>query len=152
MNFFPANANGWGGTNFGNQCWGYDTVYSAPGYHGLNDPSKNKLLAHCANLAQDIQYCQSKGKKILLSLGGGHNTYTLTGHSDGEMFAEFLWKSFGPVDQDWLDAGGVRPWDPLPGTEGGATIVDGFDFDIEFASTGKNACCVFELYYAKSFR
>ena len=87
-------------------------------------------------MAQDIQYCQSKGKKILLSLGGGPDTYHLSGKVDGEAFADFLWGAYGPNTTAWT---GPRPFDPLPGTpgEGIATIVDGYDFDIEHPDTGK---------------
>lgn len=136
MNFFPAQGNGWPGTNFGNACWGDGYQYDAPGYGGVYNKKNNHLQSHCTNLAQDIQYCQSQGKKVLLSLGGSGTTYQLTGTADGEFFAKFLWNAFGPKTSSWT---GPRPFDPLPGTAGPATVVDGFDFDIEHASTGKNA-------------
>ena len=64
MDLFPQQANGYGGTNFGNQCYnpkdGY--VYDAPGItvNGVYsyDETKNALLDTCRYLADDIQYCQ----------------------------------------------------------------------------------------------
>lgn len=59
MNVFPEDGNGYGGTNFGNQCWSpAGNVFEGPGYQGVIDPSKDMLLDHCDDLAQDIQYCQ----------------------------------------------------------------------------------------------
>ncbi|OBT88769.1 hypothetical protein VE02_02408 [Pseudogymnoascus sp. 03VT05] len=135
IDYFPAQGNGWPGSNYGSSCWA--TTYTAPGYDGVDDPLNNRLLNHCTGMAQDIQYCQSQGKKILLSLGGGPNTYSLTGKEDGEAFADFLWAAYGPATEEWT---GPRPFDPLPGTdgEGIATVVDGFDFDIEHPDTDKS--------------
>ncbi|KFY86890.1 hypothetical protein V498_07353 [Pseudogymnoascus sp. VKM F-4517 (FW-2822)] len=132
INFFPAQGNGWPGSNYASSCWA--EYYDAPGYNGVDNNTNNLLLSHCPDMAQDIQYCQSKGKKILLSLGGGPDTYHLTGKVDGEAFADFLWKAYGPKTTAWK---GPRPFDPLPGTPGDeiATIVDGYDFDIEHPDT-----------------
>ena len=60
MDVFPEDGNGYGGTNFGNQCWdpAHGYAFKGPGVLGVVDPSKNKLLSHCPNMAQDIQYCQ----------------------------------------------------------------------------------------------
>ncbi|KFY89903.1 hypothetical protein V498_06270 [Pseudogymnoascus sp. VKM F-4517 (FW-2822)] len=136
INYFPEQGNGWPGSNYASSCWA--ETYDAPGYRGVDNPAHNRLFNHCPNMAQDIQYCQSKGKIMLLSLGGGPNTYSLTGKEDGEAFAEFLWKAYGPVTEEW---DGPRPFDPLPGTEGHgiATVVDGFDFDIEHPDSDKSA-------------
>jgi len=83
----------------------------------------------------DIPLCQSVyGKNIVLSLGGGAGGYQLTGAEDGEAFADFLWGAFGPQTQEWLDQGLPRPFD---GPDGEAVEVDGFDFDIEIPSPGK---------------
>ncbi|KFY10780.1 hypothetical protein V491_07476 [Pseudogymnoascus sp. VKM F-3775] len=132
INFFPAQGNGWPGSNYASSCWA--EYYDAPGYNGVDNNTNNLLLSHCPGMAQDIQYCQSKGKKILLSLGGGPDTYHLSGKVDGEAFADFLWGAYGPNTTAWT---GPRPFDPLPGTpgEGIATIVDGYDFDIEHPDT-----------------
>ncbi|KFY26601.1 hypothetical protein V493_03992 [Pseudogymnoascus sp. VKM F-4281 (FW-2241)] len=136
INYFPAQGNGWPGSNYASSCWA--ERYEAPGYRGVDNPRNNHLLTTCPQMAQDIQYCQSKGKKMLLSLGGGYKTYALTGKEDGEDFAEFLWAAYGPKTDEWT---GPRPFDPLPGSEGEgiATIVDGFDFDIEFPDSDKSA-------------
>ncbi|ELR10751.1 hypothetical protein VC83_00126 [Pseudogymnoascus destructans] len=136
INYFPEQGNGWPGSNYASSCWA--STYTAPGYNGVDNLLHNRLFNHCPGIAQDIQYCQSKGKKMLLSLGGGPNTYSLTGKEDGESFADFLWAAYGPSTDEWT---GPRPFDPLPGTEGEgiATVVDGFDFDIEHPDTDKSA-------------
>lgn len=83
----------------------------------------------------DIPICQSVyGKKIVLSLGGGGGGYQLTGATDGEAFADFLWGAFGPQTQDWLDQSLPRPFD---GPNNSSVEVDGFDFDIEIQSLGE---------------
>ncbi len=127
MHVFPAQGNGFPGTNFGNQCQG--GVYPGPG----NNPSANQLQSQCPQLVADIPVCQSTyGKKIILSLGGATGTYQLTGASAGTAFADFLWGAFGPYNATWVAKGLPRPFDGLnKGVE-----VDGFDFDIEYASSG----------------
>lgn len=149
INYFPEQGNGWPGSNYASSCWA--ETYTAPGYRGVDNPAHNRLFNHCPGMAQDIQYCQSKGKKMLLSLGGGPDTYSLTGKEDGESFAEFLWGAYGPITDEWT---GPRPFDPLPGTEGEgtATIVDGFDFDIEHPDTGKICVPKSRVRVAKSSR
>ena len=78
--------------------------------------------------------CSSDLKKIVLSLGGGGGGYQLTGATDGEAFADFLWGAFGPQTQDWLDQSLPRPFD---GPNNSSVEVDGFDFDIEIQSLGE---------------
>ncbi|KAK6453589.1 chitinase, partial [Scheffersomyces xylosifermentans] len=74
-------------------------------------------LLHCSQIASDIKYCQSQGKKILLSLGGATGSYGFSSDADGESFAATLWNKFGAgTDSE-------RPFDDA--------VVDGFDFDIE---------------------
>lgn len=60
-------------------------------------------------------------------------------HDDGVYLAKFLWGAYGPYQQAWVDAGGVRPLDGgWSGTDASMKIdVDGFDFDIEKASPSK---------------
>ncbi|RDW82575.1 glycoside hydrolase family 18 protein [Coleophoma cylindrospora] len=129
VDVFPAQGNGYPGTNFGNQCWGYPYVYSGPG----NTPRNNSLQAVCPQMVADIPICQNTyGKKIILSLGGGTNGYQLTGAANGIAFADFLWGAFGPQTTAWKGAGKPRPFD---GAKGQAVEVDGFDFDIELPST-----------------
>ncbi|KAK9489164.1 putative endochitinase [Lipomyces doorenjongii] len=130
---FPAQGNGYPGTNFGNQCWGGKYVYPGPG----NNPSHNQLQSECPQLVADIPVCQSTyGKKIILSLGGSKAGYQVTGVADGQAFANFLWGAFGPQTTAWLAAGKPRPFD---GPNNQAVVVDGFDFDIEIPSTDNQA-------------
>lgn len=108
------------GTNFGNHC---DAIYYTNSKTSLASP----LLSKCTVMAADIQYCQEKGKKVLLSIGGASVTgsnYALSSNTKGEEFATFLWKSFGPYDSKYT---GPRPFDYA----GNHVSVDGFDLDIE---------------------
>jgi chitinase len=106
-------------------------VYAGPG----NDPALNELQSECPNLVADIPVCQSQyKKKIILSLGGGLETYGLTGAANGTAFADFIWGAFGPQTKQWLARGLPRPFD---GPNNQSVEVDGFDFDIEFPSTGR---------------
>ncbi|TDZ13372.1 putative endochitinase [Colletotrichum spinosum] len=107
VHLFPAQANGFPGTNFGNRCGGQ--VYPGPGFNGVNDPSRDQLQSNCPSLNAQIPVCQQQyGKKILLSLGGGVTTYQLTGRNEGELLATYLWHMFGPKSPDWT---GPRPFD-----------------------------------------
>ncbi|KAH8898654.1 glycoside hydrolase, partial [Thozetella sp. PMI_491] len=126
---FPQQANGYPGINFGNQCWG--ETYPGPGYNGQNNPDNNHLYV-CPNLQQDLNRCRQTSKaKIILSLGGATQTYSLTGETDGSNLAWYLWRMFGPLDSGWVKQGGPRPFD----YNGTPFSVDGFDLDIEFPST-----------------
>jgi hypothetical protein len=147
MNAFPAQGNGLPGFVAGDYgCWGPEgyPYYQGPGYDGDNDPENNLLPSRCPNIQQDIPLCQQLGKKILLSLGGGSGNYQLTGAADGVAFAEFLWGAYGPYNQSWIDlnpATNIRPFDRgLYNTSTSTDYqidIDGFDFDIELAPTGK---------------
>ncbi|KAI8376761.1 glycoside hydrolase superfamily, partial [Choanephora cucurbitarum] len=66
----------------------------------------------------DIKYCQSKNKKILISMGGATPTYGLESAKEGEDLADELWDVFGGGKSNK-----VRPF--------GTAIADGFDLDIE---------------------
>eukprot|EP01105_Mastigella_eilhardi_P028231 TRINITY_DN9177_c0_g1_i1.p1 TRINITY_DN9177_c0_g1~~TRINITY_DN9177_c0_g1_i1.p1 ORF type:complete len:461 (-),score=107.84 TRINITY_DN9177_c0_g1_i1:71-1453(-) len=82
-------------------------------------------LIHCPSIAADINYCQSKGKVIMLSLGGGVGTYQFASAAEATSFAGTIWNMF---------LGGSsshRPFD--------ATVLEGIDLDIEQGSY---------LYYA----
>ncbi|KAI7853268.1 glycoside hydrolase superfamily [Circinella umbellata] len=72
-------------------------------------------------MESDIKYCQSKGKLILLSLGGATGTYGLSSDSEGQRLADSLWDLFGGGQSD------TRPF--------GSASVDGFDLDIEAGET-----------------
>ncbi|KAK4649547.1 Chitinase 2 [Podospora bellae-mahoneyi] len=120
----PSGAN-WPGTNFGSHC---DGVYYK--YNGAN----TNVQSDCGKIAADIRYCQKKGKKVLLSIGGEWKTtanYDLSSEAEGRRFALFVWQAFGP-----RIAGSTvpRPFDDyyLNAEEGEENFVfDGFDFDIE---------------------
>lgn len=75
-------------------------------------------LLHCTQIAEDIETCQSLGKKVLLSLGGASGSYLFSDDSQAETFAQTLWDTFGEGT-----GASERPFD--------SAVVDGFDFDIE---------------------
>lgn len=73
----------------------------------------------CAGLGNDIGYCQSRGIKVLLSIGGGGHSYSLSSASDAQAVARYLWFSFLGGDD-----GRSRPF-------GNDAALDGIDLDIE---------------------
>lgn len=77
-------------------------------------------LLSCPTMAQDIKTCQSKGKTILLSLGGASGSYGFDSGSQGTEFADTLWNLFLGGSSD------TRPF--------GTAILDGFDLDTEAGS------------------
>ncbi|CAM0136990.1 Chitinase 2 [Umbelopsis sp. WA50703] len=80
-------------------------------------------LYHCPSIGADIKTCQSKGKKIILSLGGAVGSYGFTSDSAAQSYADEIWGLFGNGN------GSLRPFD--------TAVVDGFDLDIEGgANTG----------------
>ncbi|KAF5718942.1 endochitinase 2 precursor [Fusarium mundagurra] len=113
---------GYLGTNFAGHC--------AAGVYSNKDGVASSLLSECYTIKEGIPYCQERGVKVLLSIGGVYNeagsNYKVTTDDKGVDFADFLYKAFGPYDQSW---GGPRPFDSDDGTTRPA--VDGFDFDIE---------------------
>lgn len=114
-------ASGYPGTNFAGHC-------GAATYNNTEGVSSN-LLSECVDIINSISYCQDQGVKVLLSIGGvysSYSNYTVSSTQNGQKFAEFLYKAFGPYDASWH---GPRPFDN--GTH--RTHVDGFDFDIEGA-------------------
>lgn len=138
MHLFPAQANGYPGIDFGNQCWAAEP-YPGPGYRGQNKPANNRLRK-CPNLQRDLHACRQQNtgiarKTILLSVGGGSTAYQLTGAADGDALAKQLWYMFGPRQNSWVKQGLPRPFDL--GSVGFA--VDGFDLDIEHRSTDGGA-------------
>ncbi|KAI8339164.1 glycoside hydrolase superfamily [Chlamydoabsidia padenii] len=74
-------------------------------------------LLHCPSIAKDIKTCQSRGKKILLSLGGASGSYGFDSDDEATDFAQTLYDMFGGGDHKY------RPFDDA--------VIDGFDFDIE---------------------
>ncbi|CCH41767.1 Chitinase 2 [Wickerhamomyces ciferrii] len=96
-----------------------------PGYNGAPtlslatscfDKYSNGVL-DCPDIGDEITECQSKGKKILLALGGQAGVYGFTSDSEAEEFADTLWNLFGEGISE------TRPF--------GNSTIDGFDFDIE---------------------
>ncbi|KAL4793404.1 glycoside hydrolase superfamily [Aspergillus venezuelensis] len=82
-------------------------------------------LKNCPQIGEEITTCQSKGKTILLSIGGA--TYSEGGFastSAADAGAELIWKTFGP------DSGDSKIHRPF-----GKAVIDGFDFDFEAAVT-----------------
>ncbi|KAK7270443.1 hypothetical protein RIF29_23583 [Crotalaria pallida] len=75
----------------------------------------------CTKLQSEIQYCQSKGIKVLLSLGGADvrptYDYSLCSPQDAKNVAKYLYNNF------------------LNGQNGplGSVTLDGIDFDIEYS-------------------
>ncbi|TKY66410.1 Acidic endochitinase [Spatholobus suberectus] len=80
---------------------------------GHCDPSSNG----CTKFSDEIKTCQSKGMKVLLSLGGASGSYSLSSADDATQVANYLWNNF---------LGGQSSSRPL-----GDAVLDGIDFDIE---------------------
>ncbi|KXX82582.1 Endochitinase 2 [Madurella mycetomatis] len=114
------------GTDFARHCM---NAYYQDAQH-----RDSKLLSKCGRIAADVRYCQKKGKKVLLSIGGHVSStaeYSISSPPEGEYFADFIWGAFGPYSPSWTKA---RPFDDFYGgaDEGEEHFVfDGFDFDIE---------------------
>lgn len=82
----------------------------------LSDNCRN--VDNCIEAAQDIRYCQSKGIKTLISVGGAEGPY----HKqkwDPDLFAWWMWNKF---------LGGT---DPTVSRPFGDVILDGVDYDPE---------------------
>lgn len=84
--------------------------------------SKSGMSSQCENLATSIRKCQSKGVKVILSLGGAVGQYSLSSQSDAESIGQYLWDAYGDTKAEKIH----RPF--------GKTFVDGWDFDIEVSS------------------
>ncbi|XP_022996080.1 acidic endochitinase, partial [Cucurbita maxima] len=74
----------------------------------------------CAFLSSEINACQSQGVKVLLSIGGGAGSYSLSSADDAAQVANFIWNNY---------LGGQSSSRPL-----GDAVLDGVDFDIEAGS------------------
>ncbi|KAK7279865.1 hypothetical protein RJT34_24924 [Clitoria ternatea] len=81
----------------------------------------NPATNSCTKFSADIKDCQSKGIKVLLSIGGGIGSYSLASPEDARNVSTFLWNTF---------LGGKSSSRPL-----GDAVLDGIDFDIELGST-----------------
>ncbi|KXN69233.1 glycoside hydrolase family 18 protein, partial [Conidiobolus coronatus NRRL 28638] len=74
-------------------------------------------LANCPEVGQDIKYCQSKGKAVVLSMGGYSGDYTIKQEKHAHHLANKMWDLF---------LGGKSKFRPF-----GDVILDGVDLDIE---------------------
>lgn len=79
-------------------------------------PTKGNATVSCPSLAANITYCQSVGKKVLMSLGGSSSNLTLNTSSDAQQAANILWNVFGAGTA----TPSLRPF--------GNVTLDGFDF------------------------
>ena len=84
---------------------------------GHCNPSANT----CTRLSSEIKACQGRGIKVLLSIGGGAGSYSLSSADDAKQVANYLWNTY---------LGGKSNSRPL-----GDAVLDGIDFDIELGST-----------------
>ncbi|KAI3425428.1 Glyco_hydro_18 domain-containing protein [Psidium guajava] len=75
----------------------------------------------CTSISNGIRSCQNQGIKVMLSLGGGVGSYSLSSAADARNVADYLWNNF---------LGGTSSSRPL-----GDAVLDGIDFDIELGST-----------------
>ncbi|TKY61306.1 Basic endochitinase [Spatholobus suberectus] len=80
---------------------------------GHCDPTSNG----CKILSKDINNCQKRGIKVMLSIGGGSPGYSLSSAEDAKNVADYIWNNF---------LGGKSSSRPL-----GDAVLDGVDFDIE---------------------
>lgn len=120
MNKSPNNAPAWvPGDNFAGYCG--SEVFTFP------NGTETEIYTHCPAISDSIRYCQRKGVKVLLSVGGADissSDYGMSTVDEGKYFAEYLWKMVGPKDASF---NGPRPFDTSKYTN----VLDGFDFDIE---------------------
>ena len=84
---------------------------------GHCDPASNG----CTAVSDGIRSCQSRGIKVMLSIGGGVGNYSLASQADAKNVTDYLWNNF---------LGGQSPSRPL-----GDAVLDGIDFVIELGST-----------------
>ncbi|CDO71799.1 Glycoside Hydrolase Family 18 / Carbohydrate-Binding Module Family 5 protein [Trametes cinnabarina] len=85
-----------------------------PVFSGTNMPD-------CSFLASDIQFCQSKGKIVTISLGGATGAASFTSDDQASAFGDTIWNTF------LGGSSSVRPF--------GGAVLDGIDLDIEGGST-----------------
>lgn len=89
---------------------------------GLNFANLGEYPADAADIkliGDDIKYCQSKGKTILLSMGGAEGQYGFSSAADAESVAVDFHNMFGTGVATEVD----RPF--------GDAVIDGYDLDIE---------------------
>ncbi|KAK6339579.1 hypothetical protein TWF718_008976 [Orbilia javanica] len=74
----------------------------------------------CPELAQEIEYCRGKGKKILVSLGGATAGYEIQSPAEAAAAAKQVWDTYLGGGQGGM---AIRPF--------GEVEVDGVDLDLE---------------------
>ncbi|KAI0351780.1 glycoside hydrolase [Trametes cingulata] len=92
-----------------------------PVFSGTNMPD-------CSFLASDIQFCQSKGKIVTISLGGATGAASFTSDDQASAFGDTIWNTF------LGGSSSIRPF--------GGAVLDGIDLDIEGGSTAHFAAFV----------
>ncbi|KAJ2448158.1 Chitinase 2 [Coemansia sp. RSA 2336] len=95
------------------------------------DTFPGSQLLHCPEIAADIKQCQSKGKAVILSMGGAAGAYGFSSDSDAQKYADTVWDMFLGGN------GSQRPFDDA--------VLDGIDLDIEGGSTAGYAAFVGQL-------
>jgi len=84
----------------------------------------------CSSLAADIRTCQSTGKKVFISIGGGDaDSGSVTSQADAEGVAWTLWNSY--ANPNVTSNAAPRPF--------GDVFVNGWDLDIESNPTSQNS-------------
>ncbi|CAI7627436.1 unnamed protein product [Penicillium pancosmium] len=84
--------------------------------------STSGISSQCEKLAASIGKCQSKGVKVILSLGGAVGPYSLSSKTEAETIGQYLWDAYGNREVKNVH----RPF--------GGNFVNGWDFDIEISS------------------
>ncbi|KAF8140016.1 glycoside hydrolase family 18 protein [Boletus edulis] len=118
-----------------------DTFFGTGGLPVLNlantcNPTDNATfpgtdLANCSALAADIEYCQSQGKIVTISLGGAGGGVGFTSDAEAQTFAQTIWNLF---------LGGKSNTRPF-----GSAVLDGIDLDIEGGGSTGYAAFVTEI-------
>ncbi|KAF9984511.1 Chitinase 1 [Mortierella antarctica] len=72
-------------------------------------------------MAQDIKFCQSQGKAVILSIGGASGSYAIGDSAAGQAFAKTIWDMFLGGSSE------TRPFEDA--------ILDGVDLDLEDGAT-----------------
>ncbi|XP_028756079.1 hevamine-A-like, partial [Neltuma alba] len=96
---------------------------------GHCDPSSS---SRCTAIGTQIKHCQQQGIKVMLSLGGGYASYSLSSSKDAQNVSDYLWKNF---------LGGSSSSRPF-----GDAILDGIDLDVQHSTLH----CVDLARYLKS--
>ncbi|OJT03206.1 Chitinase 1 [Trametes pubescens] len=88
-------------------------------------------MPDCSFLASDIQFCQSKGKIVTISLGGATGAASFTSDEQAAAFGDTIWNTF------LGGSGAIRPF--------GGAVLDGIDLDIEGGGTTHFAAFVNQI-------